>query len=155
MNIRMVENDVYLPVLKELIAEGREVRLNVRGSSMLPFLADGRDSVIIAKISSELKKGDIVIFQRKTGAYIMHRIWRADKTRKQYYLVGDAQDVIEGPVSEEQIFGIITSVCRKGKWIRPGDMCWWFYDKVWRIMRPFRVKLLLALLKIRRAVKKV
>lgn len=155
MNIRVIENDVYLPVLKELIAEGREVRLNVRGSSMLPFLADRRDSVIIARVDSELKKGDIVIFQRKTGEYIMHRICRADKAAKQYYLVGDAQSIVEGPVGEEQIFGVITSVCRKGKWVKPGDMCWWFYDKVWGMMRPFRMKLLLMLLKIRRAVKKV
>ena len=85
----------------------------------------------------------------------MHRIYRVDEDRRQYYLVGDAQDYIEGPIEEEQIFGIITSAYRRGKWVKPGDMCWWFYDKVWGLMRPFRVKLLLRLLKVRRLVKKV
>lgn len=155
MNIRVVENDLYLPVLRELIAEGRDVRLNVRGYSMMPFLKDGRDSVMISKINSKLKKGDIVIFQRKTGEFIMHRICRADEAGRQYYLVGDAQEIVEGPIEEKQIFGIITSAYRRKKWVKPGDMCWWFYEKVWGAMRPFRAKLLLGLLKARRLVKKV
>ena len=153
MNIRIVENDVYLPVLKELITEGHSVRLNVRGQSMMPFLFDARDSVIIETITGQLKKGDIVIFQRKNGAYIMHRIYKADSDNKQYYLVGDAQKELEGPIDEQQIFGIVNKACRKGKWIDRKSPVWWFYDKVWGLMRPFRTKLILTVLSLRQKIK--
>lgn len=153
MKIRIVENDVYLPVLRELLYEGRSVRLNVRGQSMLPFLFDTRDSVIIEPVTGELKKGDIVIFQRKNGAYIMHRIYRADNKKRQYYLVGDAQKQIEGPIGADQIFGVITKVCRKGEWVDEESLIWWFYDKVWGLMRPFRTKLILAVIALRHKIK--
>lgn len=151
MNIRIVENDVYLPVLRELLYEGRSVRLNVRGQSMLPFLFDTRDSVIIEPVAGELKKGDIVIFQRKNGAYIMHRIYKVDN--KQYYLVGDAQKEIEGPIDKGQIFGIITKAYRKGKWVDSKSLVWRFYDKIWGLMRPFRTKLILVAIALRQKIK--
>lgn len=154
MNIRIVENDVYLPVLRELITEGHSVRLTVRGQSMMPFLINVRDSVIIEPVTNGLKKGDIVIFKRKSGAYIMHRIWRADGYNKQYYLVGDAQKELEGPIDEQQIFGIVNKVCRKGKWIDRKSPVWWFYDKVWGLMRPFRTKFILAALSLRQKLKR-
>lgn len=154
MKNRIVENDIYLPVLRELIYEGRSVRLNVRGQSMLPFLYDIRDSVIIEPITGELKKGDVVIFQRKNGTYIMHRICKADSKKRQYYMVGDAQKEIEGPIEAEQIFGIITQACRRGKWVNDKSMVWWFYDKVWGLMRPFRTKFILGVLALKRKVKK-
>lgn len=153
MNARIVENDVYLPVLRELIYEGHSVRLNVRGQSMLPFLSDVRDSVIIEPVKKVLKRGDIVIYQRKNGAYIMHRIYKTDNIKKQYYLVGDAQKELEGPIDVSQIFGIVTKACRKGRWIDRGNIIWWFYDKIWGLMRPFRTKLVLSVLSLSRRIK--
>lgn len=146
---RIVENDKYLPVIRELVNEGRQVRLNVRGNSMFPFMKDGRDSVIIEKPAGKLKKGDIVFFQRKNGDFVLHRIQRADYSSRQYYIVGDAQKHIEGPVDEEQIFGIITKVCRNGRWIDSKSPVWWFYKRIWLLMRPFRLKLLLRLISIK------
>ncbi|MBQ9887092.1 MAG: S24/S26 family peptidase [Lachnospiraceae bacterium] len=149
MICKVVDNDKYLPVLRELVNEGRQVRLNVRGNSMFPFMKDVRDSVIIEKPSKELERGDIVFFQRRNGDFVLHRIQKADKKRRQYYIVGDAQKNIEGPVDEEQIFGIITKVCRDGKWIDSKSFVWWFYKRIWLLLRPVRLKLILCLTKLK------
>ncbi len=154
MNIRIVDNDVYLPVLRELIYEGHSVRLNVRGQSMMPFLLDGRDSVIIEPINRELRKGDIAIFQRQNGTYIMHRIYKVDRENKQCYFVGDAQKQIEGPIETQRVFGIITKAYRRGKWIDSTNFVWWFYDKGWGLIRPFRTRLLLLTISLRQRLKK-
>ena len=42
----------------------------------------------------------------------MHRIYNVKN--EEYYLIGDAQTVIEGPIQREQIFAIIIKVKRKG-----------------------------------------
>lgn len=55
-----------------------------------------------------------------------------------YYIVGDAQTQIEGPVKREQIFALITKVRRKEKWLEPGDFWWEFFEHVWLHMISLR-----------------
>lgn len=133
---RMVDTREYLDVLRGLTEEGKEVSLLISGSSMAPFLIHGRDSVYFRKPDRELKKGDIVFFQRESGRYVMHRICRVKKDG--YYLVGDGQTEVEGPIRKEQIFGLIYCVKRKGRKIQPGDFWWEFFAHVWLLFRPIR-----------------
>ena len=78
----------------------------------------------------------MVFFKRRNGQYIMHRIHHVKPDG--YYIVGDAQCMIEGPVEEEQIFAVVTKVIRKGKTIQPGDFWWEFFRHVWLHMIPLR-----------------
>lgn len=54
--------------------------------------------------------------------------------------LGDSQQnsEIEGPIEESQIFALITSVCRKGRWIGPGNFWWEFFEHDWIRLIPFR-----------------
>ena len=134
--MKVVDTREYVGMLKELTEEGREVSMLIAGSSMSPFLIHERDMIYFKKPDRELKKGDMVFFQRRSGQFIMHRIW---KVRPEgYYIVGDAQTQIEGPVERDQIFARITKVRRKGKWLEPGDFWWEFFEHVWLHMIPFR-----------------
>ena len=47
MKIHHIDTEQYLISITRLIAEGRQVTIPVRGNSMSPFLADGRDSVLL------------------------------------------------------------------------------------------------------------
>ena len=64
---RVVDTREYLDVLRGLTEEGKEVSLLISGSSMAPFLIHARDYVYFRKPDRELKKGDIVFFQRDSG----------------------------------------------------------------------------------------
>lgn len=134
---RMVDVDTFMPVLYELLAQGKEVSLTITGNSMSPFLAHGRDEILIAPPDGNWKKGDMGFFRRVNGQYIMHRICRVDANGRCYF-VGDAQQLIEGPIAPEQIFGKIVSVKRKGKWIGPGDFWWEFFEHFWLWILPLR-----------------
>lgn len=116
--VRIVDNQEYMKVVRSILEEGKEVPLVVTGNSMMPFLIDRRDQVLIKRIERPLKKGDIAFFQRENGQYIMHRIHfmrKDDRTgENQFYFIGDGQKNIEGPIKETQIFGVITGVLRKG-----------------------------------------
>ena len=134
--MKFVDTREYVDVLRELTEQGKEVSMLVSGSSMTPFLGNQRDYIYFKKPDRPLRRGDMVFYQRPTGQYVMHRIWKARP--EGYYIVGDAQTEIEGPVSEGQIFAIITKVQRKGKWITSGDFWWEFFEKVWIRMVPVR-----------------
>lgn len=137
MRKRVVDIHEYMPVLIELVEQGKEVPLTVTGNSMSPFMIHERDQILMKKPERPWKKGDIGFFRRKNGAYVMHRICRIDKDGNCWF-VGDAQTEIEGPIEPGQIFARIIAVNRKGKWMRPGDFWWEFFEHVWLHMIPVR-----------------
>lgn len=134
--MKVVNTREYVSILRELTEEGREASMVVAGNSMSPFLINERDVICFRKPDRELKKGDIVFYQRLNGQYIMHRIIRVRP--EGYDIAGDAQKEIESPVAREQIFAVITKVKRKGRWIGPGNLWWEFFEHIWVNMVPFR-----------------
>lgn len=93
---RQIDARTYLPVLMELLDQGRQVTLTVTGGSMAPFLVHGRDAICFSRPKERLRRGDMAFFRRADGSYIMHRVCRVSP--EGYFLVGDAQQAVEGPV---------------------------------------------------------
>ena len=133
---RVVDTNEYVSVLRELAEEGRVVSMLIAGSSMSPFLCHNRDYIYFTKPDRELRRGDMVFYQRDTGQYVMHRIYKRKK--EGYYMVGDAQTQIEGPLRGDQIFARIIKVKRKGRIIEPGNFWWEFFEHVWIRIIPLR-----------------
>ena len=134
--MRRVDTNVYVSMLRDLVNEGKECRLLISGSSMAPFLVHERDSILFSKPDRELRRGDMVFYQRDNGQFVMHRILHV-KTEG-LYIIGDAQTEVEGLVRPEQVFALVTKVNRKGKWIGPGNFWWWFFSTVWLRLFPIR-----------------
>ena len=134
--MKTVDTNTYVSVLRELIEEGREVSLLISGNSMEPFLKHQRDYICFKRPDRALAAGDMVFYQRANGQYIMHRIYRV--APEGYYLVGDGQVVIEGPLEASQIFALVTKVKRKDRWIGPDDQLWKFFAHVWPKTIPAR-----------------
>ena len=72
--VRKVDTQTFLGAIKDMVREGHDVPVTITGGSMTPFLVHGRDRVILSKISRPLKTGDMVLYQRESGQYVMHRI---------------------------------------------------------------------------------
>lgn len=136
MEKKTINTREYVGLLKQLVEEGETVSMRIVGSSMSPFLIHDRDLITFKAPDRELKKGDMVFFQRESGQYVMHRIYAVKPDG--YYMVGDAQTEIEGPISREQIFAVIIKVRRKDKWMEPGDFWWNFFERVWINIIPVR-----------------
>lgn len=137
MQKRIIDIDAYMPVLCDLLKQGKEVSIVITGNSMSPFLVHGRDEILIAPPNGAWKKGDMAFYRRENGQYVMHRICKV-LDESSYEMVGDAQRMIERPVFSSQMFGKITSVKRKGKWIGPGDFWWEFFEHFWVNVIPLR-----------------
>lgn len=98
----------------EIQRNGYIVYTNV-GDSMMPLIQQGRDLMVIRKITAPLKKYDAVLFKRPNGAYVLHRIVKV-VGMGQYRIAGDNRSFSE-LVPEEWIIGILTEVIRDGKHI--------------------------------------
>lgn len=131
-----IDTKEYVSNLKHLIDDGQEVVITVAGGSMEPFLRNGRDRVLLKKPTDLLKRGDIVFYQRKNGQFVLHRIFKA--RREGYYMMGDRQIELEGPIDEPAVFAIVTEVERGGHWISSDAFLWKFFCGLWRILYPAR-----------------
>ena len=152
---RIVDIHTYLPVLIDIIKSGKDVSVTVTGSSMAPFIAHPRDSIIVSPPPRQFHRGDMVFFQRQDSSYVMHRIHHLKEGK--LYLVGDNQTEIEGPIDPEQVFGIVRKVIRNGKLLQKGDFWWDFFEKAWiRIvpLRPAAVKAVSIVYKLRNRQKR-
>ena len=85
--LKPLDTKTFLSHAREWVEEGKQVRLMISGSSMSPFLIHARDSITFSKPARALRKGDMVFYQRDTGEYVMHRIYK--KRPEGLYLVGD------------------------------------------------------------------
>ena len=107
---------------------------------MYPLFVPGRDYAIITHIEPDkLKKGDVVLYRRhdNTGILVLHRICRIDKNG--FYMVGDNQSEIEGPLEKECIHGKLNAVERNGRTFSVNNIIYRFISYVWLLLRPVRM----------------
>lgn len=124
----------FIPLMKERFDAGLSMTLTVTGNSMLPFLSDKRDSVILTQVRNEPKKGDIYLFQRADGRCVLHRVRRVSGDG--IYFIGDAQTQIEGPIKRECLLAECHEAVRKGKTVTEKSFLWQFFRIIWiRIIR--------------------
>ncbi|MCF2682337.1 S24/S26 family peptidase [Faecalicatena contorta] len=134
--MKILETEAYIDTLVDMVEQGNEVLLVVVGHSMEPFLVHERDQVLLSPITREVRKGDIILYQRENGQYILHRICRIRADG--YDLVGDNQNLcdIEGPIQRKQMRAIVRKARRNGKEVQEGDLLWRIFQKEWlRLIR--------------------
>lgn len=103
-------NDLW-PVIEEVISSGGEFQFTPYGTSMLPLIRPGQDSVIFVA-PDNLKKTDIVLYRRLDGSFILHRIMLIQKDN--YIMCGDNQRQLERDIKKEQILALVKDVYRDG-----------------------------------------
>ncbi len=102
------------PYIRQAIADGGSVRVRVKGNSMAPFLIDGRDTVFFEALPDRaLRSGDILLYQRKNGRYVMHRLYQVKDDSLTF--VGDNQKVLERGISRDQLIAYANHFIRDGK----------------------------------------
>lgn len=116
--------------------------LVVTGNSMYPFLRHGRDTVYLSRFCAPACRGDILLYRRQNGQYVMHRVHKVMECG--YGMLGDAQWIVEKEIGPEQVIAVVRRVLRKNKMISQGDFCWEFFRIWWRRFLPAR-RVLLAL----------
>lgn len=133
----VLDTQLYLDTVCDLLQQGQtHVTVPVAGGSMLPFLHTG-DTVCLDLVDTPLKRGDILLYRRECGRYILHRLYKLRRDGS-CLMVGDAQQELEVLPSREQICARVTSAWHDGKRYLPGSPRWWFYQHIWLCLVPVR-----------------
>ena len=125
----VLDTNKYLDAVCLMIAQGQEnVPVPVKGVSMRPFLRNA-DFAYLAPLPKKLKRGDIVLFQRKNDQYVLHRVYKIRKDGT-YLILGDSQYEPE-PVEPQQLRAKVSFVRCGGQDCGPGSFRWWFFARPW------------------------
>lgn len=130
-----------LPLILSLLNDVTVIPITPIGNSMFPFFHGGRDTLFVKKAIHPLKRGDIVLYQREDKTYVVHRIHHVinKDNHLEYYMLGDHQTWIEGPLLPSSVHGVVSYYKRKGKIIdctanKTYKLLW----QIWMFLRPIR-----------------
>ena len=123
------------PLIHERLRAGQRVKFSPRGTSMLPMLREGIDSVVLSPLPEKLHKYDLPLYQRENGQYILHRIIQVDET---YTCIGDNQFVRETGIPHSRMVAVVTAFYRGDKEYKTDDLSYRLYCRFWYYSRPLR-----------------
>lgn len=136
---RVVEPEEFVPDYLDILRQEpavTELPLVVSGGSMRPFLIPGRDTVYLSRVERPLRRGDIVLYRRACGRYVLHRIQKI--TPGGLTMIGDGQRLTEPGIQPEQVLAMATRVRRKGRELTPKSFWWKFFARFWLRIIPLR-----------------
>lgn len=140
-SLKELPNELFLKEVRELISDGHDVTLRVRGVSMRPFLEDRRDKIVLTRLE-ETKVGDAVLAEIAPGKYVYHRVVciEGDKVM----LKGDGNIYGTEECRLENIVASTKMLIRKEKYYSPDGRVWRWYSALWPKL-PFARRVLLKL----------
>ncbi len=123
------------PLMEELLSQGKSVEITVSGISMYPMLCHRVSRVRLAP-AGVLKKGDLPLYRRDNGAFVLHRVIAVEN--ESYTCCGDNQWRLERGIRQDQIIAVVTDFARKNRWISCESGIYRLYWKFWVAIRPLR-----------------
>ena len=126
--------------IEELLLEGRTVCFRPQGTSMYPMFVSPEDTAVVAPADkNKLRRGDVVVYRRSPqagGLLVMHRICK--RRGDDFYMVGDNQSAVEGPLSAAQIRGVLVAWTRNGREYSVTRIGYRVFFGLWLWMLPVR-----------------
>ncbi|MBQ8171633.1 MAG: S24/S26 family peptidase [Oscillospiraceae bacterium] len=120
----------YDETIRAVLDSGGEFRIYPKGTSMLPLLRQGVDSVVLEKPKGALKCGDIAFYLRDGGGYVLHRVMRSESGK--YTMCGDNQLRLEEGILDRHIIGVVTRFYRSDRCVELSSLRYRIFVFLWR-----------------------
>ena len=120
---------------EEIEKSGKIIYTNV-GDSMMPFIRQGRDVLVISAVEGRLKRYDVPLYKRDSGQYVLHRILKVREN--DYVICGDNRCSREYGITDRHIIGVLTGIIRDGREIPVTDLKYRIYVHLWCDFFPVR-----------------
>ena len=112
------------------MSSGNEFLIHPQGISMLPYLKEGRDAVMLHPFDGAPKRGDLLLYERACGTLVLHRVVKVERDGTISFR-GDNQYFIERGIRADQVIACVKHFYRDGKEVRVDG----FASRVYRARR--------------------
>lgn len=112
--VQVLPTETYFSLVRQMLSDNGQAYVRVTGMSMWPLLRHMQDGVVIVP-PERIRKGDIVLFDRRSGRYALHRV--ICKGRQGFTMAGDNQWHMERNLPYDQIVGVVAGIHRNDRFI--------------------------------------
>lgn len=137
-----LDRDSMLALLRD-VPDGEEILLRVTGGSMMPLLFHNRSVVYLRRETAyQPRKGDIVLFRRLDGAFVLHRVHKLEENGC-LVINGDAQRWTER-ILPIQVMATVTHFVRRKRDVSVESPGYRLYKALWcplRFLHPLGARL--------------
>ncbi|MBE6272574.1 MAG: hypothetical protein E7097_01615 [Bacteroides sp.] len=150
----MLSNSVYIPnelffaEVQAQIRQGKKVKIRVRGNSMLPFIRNNDEALLIPPTPEKIRKGTPVVAQTDELGIVLHRIHRIDGNR--ITLLGDGNINQFEHTSPERVIAVVSHYYRGKQTLRTDSLGMRIVGRLWMAAHPWRRKVLTLAWKVKR-----
>lgn len=137
-----VDNAEFFAEVRRQLAADRSVTIRARGSSMLPFIRDGRDCVVLRR-RADTAVGDIVLAALPDGSHVLHRVYAVHGDT--LVLMGDGNLQATERCRRSDVLATVTHIERDGRRVDCMSPTARRRAAVWRWLLPLRRCLLAAM----------
>lgn len=120
---RVLDNAAFMQEVAFLLMEGKQVRMRIKGRSMMPFLLEGDEVILEAPAPGELdklKRGRIVLAKYEKG-FVLHRF--SGRKAGRLKLSGDNNRIKDEWVAPCSVIAVVRRAYR-GQRRLPVYTCW-------------------------------
>ena len=110
--MKIVSNKKYFAEIESLLQNGENVKIPIRGKSMLPFLKETDKIVLFSAYAERFSLGDILLAREESGRVILHRLVKINK--ETLILAGDGNLVQHEIINSNRVIGV-------ARWAIRGD----------------------------------
>ena len=71
----LLNNEAFFIEVSQMLQSGNSVTLRAKGNSMLPFIMEERDTVVLQKVEA-FAVGSVVLACLPGNCYVLHRVYR-------------------------------------------------------------------------------
>ena len=142
-----IPNPLFFKEVKAQLDQGKKVKIRVRGSSMLPFLRDNDEALLIPPTTDKIKKGTPIIADTEELGIVLHRIYNIEDNR--ITLLGDGNTNQFEHTTIDKIIAIVSHFYRGKHTLRTDSLTMQIAGRIWMAAHPWRRYIVLLLWKLK------
>ena len=141
-----LSNELFFAEVEQLISQGENVTITIKGNSMRPWLQNSKHKVIVRPLAdSILQCGDIALFRYK-GKHILHRVVKIENDKITFS--GDGNIGIKEQASKDDVIALVESIITpSGRVIECNSNEWKTKSKLWLALPQFARRIILGILR--------
>ena len=141
-----LSNELFFAEVEQLISQGENVTITIKGNSMRPWLQNSKHKVIVRPLAdSILQCGDIALFRYK-GKHILHRVVKIENGKITFS--GDGNIGIKEQASKDDVIALVESIITpSGRVIECNSNEWKTKSKLWLALPQFARRIILGILR--------
>lgn len=148
---RYIPNELFFTEVERQLAEGNQVRIRIKGSSMMPFMRGGDEALLDKPDKKRLRRGMMVVAHTEEQKIVLHRIVRMEGER--ITLLGDGNTNCFEHTSPRQVIAVVVRFYHGGHTYNPDSRWMRAAARIWYALHPERKHILAAARKVKRLVR--